>query len=433
MNDRVDSLNPEPNAKKLIHTKQGKAWLEQFELVDREVATFVANKLTLVSHTEFERNLLKTLENIASSYGGRIGFFAVRELEKKQPPKSTLDDGIIPFYSQVNSDDGISVNALSSSSDQGSEARIAQVIRQLCKAHPNKYLNHPTLESLRDNKCDAIIFVDDFIGSGNRVREFLTSFWIEPSVVSWLSGKQMKFHVVAYSGMEEGIASVERHRSKPSVSIYRDAPTYDSFLWDKSKKEKVKNVFSKYGRIANQKRKNMWFGYKEGMGAIVFEHGCPNNTPAILWEPDFQGSGWKGLFPNRTISSEVASVFPPEIVSGDPIEILMEVGQVKLAKSGLLSRRGEIGKIFLTALALIAKGQRKRSTLSYATGLSVDDCERLMEKCIRCGFITVNRRLTPRGVAELNAVRRWRVRNFKPLDKGTNYYYPVQLRETTND
>ncbi|WP_182956108.1 hypothetical protein [Aeromonas caviae] len=90
MNDRVDSLNPEPNAKKLIHTKQGKAWLEQFELTDREVAIFVANNLTLVSHTEFERNLLKTLENIASGYGGKIGFFAVRELEKKQSPKNTL-------------------------------------------------------------------------------------------------------------------------------------------------------------------------------------------------------------------------------------------------------------------------------------------------------------------------------------------------------
>lgn len=43
MNDRVDSFSSEPNAKKLIHTKQGKAWLEQFELADREVAIFVAN------------------------------------------------------------------------------------------------------------------------------------------------------------------------------------------------------------------------------------------------------------------------------------------------------------------------------------------------------------------------------------------------------
>ncbi|MFA0612256.1 hypothetical protein [Vibrio sp. 10N.222.49.B4] len=425
-------MNAELNAKKLIYTSQGKAWLEQFEVIDRELAIFVSNKLTLVSHIEFERNLIKTLEDVSSNYDGCVGFFSVRELEKKQS-QSMFDCDAIPFYSQVSSDDGISVNALSPSSDQGSEARIAQIIRQFCKIQPEKYLNHPSLESLRNNKCDVVIFVDDFIGSGNRVREFLTSFWIEPSIVSWLSGKQMKFHVVAYSGMDEGICNVEVHKSKPAVSIYRDAPTYDSFLWGKSRKEKIKSFFIKYGRIANKKRKKMWCGYKEGLGAIVFEHGCPNNTPAIFWEPDFKGSGWKGLFPNRAVSSEVASVFPPEIVSGDPVEILIDVGQIKLAKSGLLSRRGEAGKVLLTVLALIAKGQKKRSSLSFATGLNVNDCERLIDLCIRWGFITVNRRLTPKGIAELNVVRKWRSRNFKPLDKGTDYYYPVQLRETTYD
>lgn len=420
------------NAKKLIHTKQGQKWLEQFDVLDQDMAIAVANNLTLISHSEFERNLLKKLEEIDYAIVGCVGFFTIRELKVHKPGSPYYGD-VISFYSQVTSEDGISVNALASSSDQGSEARVAQIIRQFCKSNPYKRLNHPTIESLRENKCDAIIFVDDFIGSGGRVNNFLTSFWLEPTIVSWLSGKQIFFHVLAYSGTEEGINYVIRHKSKPQVDIYRDTPTFYSLGWSSEKKESVKKLFEKYGRIANKKRKNMWLGYKEGMAAIVFEHGCPNNTPAILWEPDFNGSGWKGLFPNRTISSEVASVFPPEIVRGDPVQMLIDVGQSKLANSGALVRRGQTGQIILTALALIAKGQRRRSTLSFATGLNTENCERLVEKCIKWNFINAQRRITPKGLAELNAARKSKLERVLPLAKGSDYYYPTQLREAAHD
>lgn len=420
------------DAKKLIYTKQGQEWLKQFEPVDQETAILLVNSLTLVSHTEFERNLLSKLENLASSVNGTIGFFAVRELERDK-----LSDGsngpIAPFYSKVTSKDGKSVNALSNSSDQGSEAKIANIIRQLCKRNPEKYLNHPTIKSLRESKSDVIIFVDDFIGSGGRVSDFLDSFWREPTVVSWLSGKQIKFHVVAYSGTESGITFVEKHKSKPQVHIYRDAPSFNSFAWDKERKDCVKRLCQKYGRIANKNRKNMWFGFKEGMSAIVFEHGCPNNTPAILWEPDFKGSGWKGLFPDRTVSSQVASVFPAEIVRGDLVQILEDVGQKKIANSGAIIRLGSDGQAALIVLALIAKGQRKRSTLSFATGLNVAQCDHILNECMKWGFITLNRRITPQGLDELNAARKAKLDKSISLDKGSDYYYPTQLRETTHD
>ena len=425
-------MNDISDPKKLIYTQQGQGWLAQFDLLDQDIAIAVANNLTLVSHIEFERNLLQKLEEVAAEIEGCIGLFTIRELEKHKAAFGLTSD-VIPFYSQVKSEDGKSVNSLSSSADQGSEAKVAQIIRQFCKSNPKKHLNHPTLETLREKKCDAIIFVDDFIGSGGRVSEFLTSFWLEPTIVSWLSGKQINFQVLTYSGTDAGINSVERHKSKPQIHIYRDAPTFHSFSWGNQKKGEIIKLCEKYGRIANKKRKQMWWGYDEGMAAIVFEHGCPNNTPAILWEPDFKESGWKGLFPNRTISSEVASVFPPEIVRGDPVQILIEAGQTKLANSGALLRRGIAGQIFLTALALIAKGQRKRSTLSFATGLNVKDCERLIEKCIKWNFINTHRRITPKGLAELNAARKSKVERLSSLDKGSDYYYPRQLREAAHD
>ena len=419
----TDDLNP----RYLTHTEQGKKWLAQFEPLDQAIAIAVANSLTLVSHTEFERNLVGKIEGLASEVEGAVGFYAVRELQThERRTKFGLMDCVIPFFSQVKSDDGKSVNALSSSSDQGSEARVANIIRQLCKSNPGKFLNHPTVESLREKRCDAIVFVDDFIGSGGRVREFLTSFWIEPTVVSWLSGKQIEFHVVAYSGTEDGINSVSQHKSKPEVHVFRDAPTFRTFFW--GKQEKVRKLCEKYGRIANKRRKNMWWGYKEGMAALVFEHGCPNNTPAILWEPNFKGSGWVGLFPNRMVSSDVASVFPLEIVRGDPIQILSDVGQSRLAQSGALLRRGAAGQIILTVLALIAKGKRKRSTLCFATSMSTDEYERLIEKCIQWQFISPQRRITPKGLAELDAARKSRKARPEAQKRGSDYYFPRQLR-----
>lgn len=421
----TDDLNP----RYLTHTEQGKKWLAQFEPLDQEIAIAVANSLTLVSHTEFERNLVGKIESLASEFFGAVGFYAVRELKTyEQRTELGPINRVTPFFSQVKSEDGKSVNAVSSSSDQGSEARAANIIRQLCKSNPDKFLNHPTIELLREKKCDAIVFVDDFIGSGGRAREFLTSFWIEPTVVSWLSGKQIEFHVVAYSGTEDGIGSVSRHKSKPHVHIYRDAPTFRSFSWGEQKKEKVRKLCEKYGRIANKKRKKMWWGYKEGMAALVFEHGCPNNTPAILWEPNFEESGWVGLFPNRVVSSDVASVFPPEIVSGDPIQILSDVGQLRLARSGALLRRGAAGQIILTVLALIAKGQRKRSTLCFATGMNTNEYERLIEKCIQWQFISPQRRIAPKGLAELDAARKSRKARPEAQSRGSDYYFPRELR-----
>ena len=332
------------DSRKLIHTEQGKKWLAQFDLLDQGVAIRLANSLTLISHTEFERNLIDKIRETASNVDGVVSVFAIRKL--------------------------------SASSNQGSEVRVANIIRNICRYDPEKFLNHPEIGSMREAKCRAIILVDDFIGSGNRAWRFLSSFWLEKTITSWLSLKYINFHVVAYSGTENGINRVFKHKSAPQISIYRDAPTLPSMPWSKETKEEVENLCEKYGRIANKRRNHMWMGYNKGKSTLVFEHGCPNNTPSILWEPGFEGSNWIGLFPNRTISSSTSSVFPPEIVRGDPIQILQDIGQTKLASSASLLRRGEMGQTILLLLALIAKGRRKYSTLCFATGLNSQECER---------------------------------------------------------
>lgn len=421
-------------ARKLIHTVRGKKWLDQFEPLDQEIASSLANNLTLISHNEFERNLTLKLAHVAESIYGPVAFFAMREMVPRKPvlkgKKIQIEvDVSTPYYQQVKAaDDGVSVIPLGNTADIGSEGRVASIIRQFCKRDKNAYLNHPTLEKLRATKCKAIICVDDFIGSGNRGLDFLDAFWMEKSIVSWHSYKLLDFHVIAYSGVDTGIGLLRTHKSSPVVHIHRDAPTFNTLPWSKQKKKELFDLCEKYGKKANKKRKHMWWGYKKTMCALIFEHGCPNNVPAILVE---DSNKWVGLFPDRTIVDTTLSVFPSEIPQQANINSLVDIGQKRLAKSPKLIRRGEVGKVILLILALISRGKRKRSTLCYATGLSNDDCDKYLTKCIQWKFVSPQKRITPTGLAELKAAKKNGKAKSERLAKGSDYYYPIDLRKAT--
>lgn len=422
------------DSRKLIYTKQGERWLSQFDALDQETAKLLLNSLTLVSHTEFRRNLEALILDVSTKIAGPVALYAVREL-KKEPDKGQLfSSHVVPFFDQVTkSNNGKNVNSIGVSSDQGSEAIVAQIIRQLSKANPKKILNHPSKEELRTQRCDSLMFIDDYIGSGQRVSDFIDAFWRDRTIASWLSSKHIKIQVVAYSATAQGLRHLEFLKASPELIIYRDSATFITLPIKVERREALLELCEKYGRKALKGRKHFWWGYQKSMSSLVFEHGCPNNTPAILWDPDDKEGKWIGIFPNRTVDTITASVFPPEIVCGDPIQTLHDVGQTRLARSGALMRRGTVGTLILVVLGLIAKGQRKRSTICYATGLNSKDYELLLSKCIKWKFLTPERRITPRGLSELSAAKQI---SFSPkgnLAVGSDYYYPRQLRETTYD
>lgn len=406
---------------KLLYTERGKRWLSQFSPEDIECAERLIASLTLVSHTEFERNLLSMLEDFLVDKVGPVAIYAVRE----------VDYGDSFFCSSVFFDEGKEkIDSLTRGSDHGSESRIANTIRNFCKRHPQNFLNHPTVDEMREASCRSILFVDDFIGSGNRVWKYINSFWREASIVSWHSLKYLKFNVIAYSGTESGITNVLNHKSKPEVKIFRDCPSIDQMPWKPIHKRAVRDLSRKYGRYAH-KRSNMWGGYRDTMGTMIFEHGCPNNVPAILWGSFESDEAWKPLFPERAVGADESSAFPPEVVRDDPVSLLVDIGQKKLASAIPQLQQSYEGELMLLLLALLAKGQRKTSTLSYATGLSQANCAILIERCIKFGLITISKRLTKQGLMELNAAKKsGEVKTFS-LEIGTDNYYPSRLRETS--
>ncbi len=409
-------------SKKLLYTTRGSKWLNQFDYGDQENASKLVQYLTLVSHNEFERNLLKFVEDNINNIGGTVALFAVREVDTNQT-----------FFNQAKSSSKgeVCLDSLSRGNNHGSEARVAAMIRNLCRESSSTILNHPTIEKIRKMKCNEIIFLDDFIGSGNRVFEFLTSFWRHPTIASWLSLKYLKFRVLSYSGTEKGTKTVSRHRSNPKVSTCYPCPTIESMLCTKTQRDAVIELCRKYGEKSH-KNKNMWFGYRQTKGTLIFEHGCPNNVPSILWGRYNTKESWYPLFPKRTVSSEEGSIFPHEIIRGDPISLLLSVGQKRLAKSGAFNYTDEEGEIILLVLALLAKRQYRISTLSYATALNKKDCEKILDRCLRWGLITQTRRLTKKGYSELQAARKTKLPPTKSMAIGDDYYYPMQLRVTTS-
>lgn len=395
----------------LLFTDKGKNWLDQFDDSDKDIAQRVVRSLTLVSQSEFGRAIQTLIEEKNSANNGPIAFYAIREME--------FDTSYFDKYTALGRDE---VDALSEGADHGSEAIIANLVRQYCKVNKKALLNHPVVEKLRANKCHEIVLIDDFLGTGSRAEKFLDAFLKNRTITSWYSLKYIQFHVVAFSGTEKGIKRVERHRARPKISIVRSCPTFREMPWGKSLKDGVIRVCRKYGRTS------YWDGHGDHMASIVFEHGCPNNNPAILWSSGDRYKKWIPLFPKRSVLADEKSVFPIEIARRDPKLTLLDIGQKRVASSGALLRRGQKGQTILLVLALIAQGQRKRTTISFATGLDLDLTSRIIEDCIGWKFITRSFRLTKEGKAELDVARVFRGVNKIIPTCGDDCYYPTQLR-----
>lgn len=131
----------------------------------------------------------------------------------------------------------------------------------------------------------SIIFLDDFIGSGRQSAGYLsdvTSIAPEAAQIAYYS-------IVGYiSSMQE----VERLTSYPVAAIHSlDAstqlfkPECDSFS------QQEKDILKAYCVRTGASRP---LGYEEIGSLIIFSHGVPNTTPAVLTH---RSDAWMPLFP----------------------------------------------------------------------------------------------------------------------------------------
>lgn len=312
-------------------------------------------------------------------------------------------------------------------SDIGSEGRVASLIRDLCRSQPEKLLNHPNLSELRLRRVDAVLIVDDFIGSGSRCSKYLDAIWKHSSIKSWVSYKKMRFAVAAYAGTRDGIHYIEHHPANPSVEIFRHCPTIAGLPWKQSRIDGVRSLCRRYAN--SRKLYGSPLGYQQTGALLVFEHGCPNNAPALLWARSKHDASWRPLFPSRSVDASMMSVFPPEIARRDPVHSLIEAGQKRIASSMSSVEERPLPADMIVALTLISHGRRRKESIADATGLTARDVENLLERCIAAGFISPLHRITDRGLRELNGIRA-STTSAAPasVPLGKDEYYPLALR-----
>lgn len=397
-------------ALRLSETARGQGWINQFDLPDHELARQLLESLVLVSGIEFERQLISLLTDTAQEAGGPSAFFAVREW-----PASS-----IPYLKEDEEAD-----AVGSGGDVGSEGRVAAIVRGLCRANRGQLLSHPSIKEMRTAKCRFIVLVDDFVGSGDRVAEFYQALWAHSTIKSWHSLGLIKFVLVAYSATSHGEGRVAKLLDL-EPKLVRGCPTFQGLPISRPERSALLAGLKSYAK----RTEHSYFplGYGDTGAALVFEHGCPDNVPVIFWAEAGLGKNWKPLFPARSVLVGDASTFPPELAAPPASAVLRGVGQTRLARSGALSRRGPIGETILVLLGLIAKRVRRRSALAHASGLTIEQCTKIIERCISWKFLTPALRVTDRGNAELQHSRRLGEEVGALPTLGSDDYYPKQLR-----
>jgi hypothetical protein len=160
------------------------------------------------------------------------------------------------------------------------------------------FINMSEIPNLVRQKDPVIVFVDDFIGTGDEA----TNFWtgteddkkMERPALQEIVPANAKCYLAVAVGYTAGITKV--HSTTPLTvlpwEIFADAervlsPTSKQF--NATEKQIVRDYCLRTGCPFAT-------GYGDTQALVVFEHNCPNDSLSILW---FNGSNWRGLFARR--------------------------------------------------------------------------------------------------------------------------------------
>ncbi|QIM50235.1 hypothetical protein G9Q38_14285 [Pusillimonas sp. DMV24BSW_D] len=405
----------EPQSPDLLLTALGRTWLEQFTKEHHPLIRQLTDALALVSTQEFERTLQRSIEKLVKDCDGPVALYAAREV----PSNSKLD-----FR-----EGGSGLNSVYTGSDLGSEARVASLLRQLCRTQKGHLLRQPSIESLLQHRVHDVIIVDDVIGSGRRIWGYLDQLWNDSTTKSWWSYKKIRFTVLAYAGTTHGVNRVSRHPCKPNVQVHRYCPTVEGLPWPRKQLSVTKQLCRSYSEKYALRASHLGFGNTAAL--LVFEHGCPNNVPNIFWADSKRADmGWQPLFPGRAAVAETASVFPTELAARTPVSVLLAARQERVAGTLSSVMQRPLPQNIIITLALLGRGIHRVEAIAHATNLSVDECKLLLETCVAQGLISPRRRLTDAGVAELKGIATAvKPRMNDVLKLGEDCYYPKSLRD----
>lgn len=407
-------------------------WLDQFnkDPADRPLAELLLSKVNYMNHTDVRVALRKRITRVCKN-SPSSAIYVERELQRTRHKKGLPP----PMYREEKVPSqkprrrvalrvvGAAKPAVQSLKNKrqviGSEGVLAQALSSLCVQHARKLMFHPSADEIRDNGVRKLIIVTDFIGSGDRIKRMLSSFWRVRSIRSWRSYGLAELVVVAVSGSKPGIDAVKRHPSKPTVLTCYPCPTiFDSF--DPSESDQILTLCADYGSFSGDP-----LGYGEVGALMAFEHSAPNNMPAIFTEQNISNvRPWSPLFINR--STEAFWLNPP--YDEKSVDLKFEtLGLPTIHQSMTYRQFNNAQRAAVLITAAVSKGRRSHIELIAVTDFPVKVLFQSMEMAEELGLINHRTRLTQKGRALLDSLSP--PRSETPLVYGSKtHYYPTQLR-----
>ena len=143
-----------------------------------------------------------------------------------------------------------------------------------------------SIKDLGDSRCidsKAVVFVDDFIGTGNQC----INLWNETYTLK----KDLKQYFLVVSGIESGVKNAQMNTGFEIIcgdilgeekKLFSEKNTF----FTNEEKERLFSISQRIGGKA-------YLGYRKSQVCVAFEHTTPNNTITLL----SGDSNTKGLFP----------------------------------------------------------------------------------------------------------------------------------------
>jgi len=358
------------NIVEIENSSEIKDWLNQFSPLDVSVAKSLLCRLEFISRDDYSKWLLNKLKNYTNKNSCAV--YAVRKFNKDI--KCLWDNN-----GKVQ---------LRPAQTQGSEDLVASIISNFNRQNNNFFIDHPPLDILRKNKIRHIVLIDDSIGSGQRISNFIQLMTSSKTFLSWWSGGFLTIHILSYARTRQSEQVIKKripgsdhgkrkyrlsHKLKFDSTIVYDA--FDLHNRWGNQSQAILSLCNSNSKISKKWRK----GFGDVMGNLVFYHSVPNNIPGVLF---YRSKSWKPLFPNRSLPSWLIKLLENTQSTSHQIK-----REAKLS----------IGNEIIKLLQNIKSGVRTKTSLSRRMDCDISIINDLICKSKKLGFITERFRLTKSG------------------------------------
>jgi hypothetical protein len=402
-------------------TSSGSAWLANFSQADIPAATLLLDSLRFVDLNTLRNGLVAEVERLRSDK--KIGSPALLLPERNLSDllrDSPASPDTATAYEDFHPGSEISVTP-------GSEGIVGSIIRDFAtagrKGKSPWIAPDAELEQLRERRCRSVVLVTDYVGTGDQVMKFANAMARSRTVCSWRSLKLLEIHVLAFAASPQALAHIEKAKVVDGVHVIEVAPSLQTAPWSGQARDSVIDLCKR-----ERQGKRPALGYRDSGGLFVTVRGAPNNLPAVFLQ---ESSRWRPLFPNRTVSPQVA-----EDISGHrPTEELSEqaerLGQVRIGRNERLEYLRPRSRELLRGLLALHRAPRSRTALAAELGVPVAETEALLKTLRRLGLVDKKYRrfkITPGGRREIDAQKRALRRTTVNLAGSDAPYYPHSLK-----